>query len=125
MKNERQEFSRVDRVRKAIQRELGDILRTEIKDPRLEDLVISITEVDLTPDLSVAKVYFSIFLDDNDERQEVMTILISHQAKARKALGQRIRLRHTPELLFKFDDSLERGVRMSQLLDQIARGELD
>jgi ribosome-binding factor A len=115
----------VDRVRKAIQRELGDILRTEIKDPRLEDLVISITEVDLTPDLSVAKVYFSIFLDDNDERQEVMTILISHQAKARKALGQRIRLRHTPELLFKFDDSLERGVRMSQLLDQIARGELD
>lgn len=125
MKNERQEFSRVDRVRKAIQRELGDILRTEIKDPRLEDLVISITEVDLTPDLSVAKVYFSIFLDDDDERQEVMTILISHQAKARKALGQRIRLRHTPELLFKFDDSLERGVRMSQLLDQIARGELD
>ncbi len=123
--NQRQEFSRVDRVRKAIQRELGDILRTEMKDPRLEDLVISVTEVELTPDLSVAKAYLSIFLDDEDERMEVMTILMSHQAKARKALGQRIRLRHVPEVHFKFDDSLERGVRMSQLLDKIAKGELE
>jgi ribosome-binding factor A len=122
--NQRQTFSRVDRVRKAIQREMGDILRTEIKDPRLDDLVISVTEVDLTPDLSVAKIYLSIFLDDEDERNEVMTILITHEAKARKALGHRIRLRHTPEVHFKFDDSLERGVRMSQLLDKIARGEI-
>ena len=119
-----QDFSRADRVRKAIQREMGEILRVEIQDPRLDDIVISTTEVELTNDLSVAKVYLSIFLDDPDKRNEIMTILMEYQKKVRKAIGQRIRLRHTPEIHFKFDDSLERGVRMSQLLDKISKGEI-
>lgn len=124
MKNQRQEFSRVDRVRKAIMRELGDIIQNEIKDPRLEDLVISVTDVELTQDLSVAKAFISIFVEDEDARNEIMTILLEHQGKARKLIGQRIRLRHTPEIHFKFDDSLARGMRVSQLLDKINRGEV-
>ncbi len=123
--SQRQEFSRVDRVRKAIMRELGDILRTEIQDPRLDDIVISVTDVELTPDLTVAKAFLSVFIDDAEEREKVMTILLGHQPKVRKAIGQRIRLRHTPEIHFKFDDSLERGVRISMLLDKISRGEVE
>jgi len=124
MMAQRQEFSRADRVRKAIQREMGEILRHDIQDSRLDDIVISTTEVELTNDLSVAKVYLSIFIDDPDERNEVMTILMDYQGKVRKAIGQRIKLRHTPEIHFKFDDSLERGVRMSQLLDKLSKGEI-
>jgi ribosome-binding factor A len=122
---QRQEFTRADRVRKAIMRELGDILKNELQDPRLDDIVISVMDVDLTPDLTVAKAFISIYLDDEDERNQVMTILMGHQAKVRKAIGQRIRLRHTPEIHFKFDDSLERGVRISMLLDKISKGEVE
>jgi ribosome-binding factor A len=123
--SQRQEFSRVDRVRKAIMRELGDILKMEIQDPRLDDIVISVTDVELTPDLTVAKAYLSIYLDDEEERNEVMTILMGHQSRIRKAIGQRIRLRHTPEIHLKFDNSLERGVRISMLLDKISKGEVE
>lgn len=115
--------SRQDKVRKALLREIGDILNTEIKDPRLDHQVISVTDVVLSQDMSHAKVYLSI-LADEDRRAELMTLLLEHTPKIRKAVGHRVRLRHTPQLHLLLDDSLERGTRMTQLLEQIARGEL-
>ena len=115
-------FHRSDRVRKALMREVADIIATGLKDPRLDGVVISVTDVEVTLDLSVAKVYLSI-LAEALKQQEVMKALVESQPKIRKAVGQRIRLRHTPEVLLKLDTSLERGVRMNQLLDKIAQDE--
>jgi ribosome-binding factor A len=116
-------FSRSDRVRKAIMREVADIIKTEVKDYRLEDQVISVTDVELTKDLSVAKVYISIFSADEAQQTELMNVLLGYTGKIRKAIGQRIQLRHTPEIQLFLDHSLERGVKLQQLLDKIAKGE--
>jgi ribosome-binding factor A len=122
--NNRQTFTRADRVRKALMREIADIIATEIKDPRLDNQVISITDVEVSTDLSVAKVYISI-LADEAQQTELMTLLLGYKGKIRKAVGQRIQLRHTPELSLHLDTSLERGTHLSLLLEKIARGELD
>jgi ribosome-binding factor A len=117
-----QGFHRSDRVRKALMREVADILMTEIKDPQLEGWVISVTDVEVSADLSVAKVYISI-LGEKEEQIEVMTRLLDYTSKIRKAVGHRVRLRHTPEIVLKLDEALERGTRLTQLLDKIAKGE--
>lgn len=115
--------TRLERVRKAILCELADLIRTEVKDPRLDHQVISVTDVEITSDLRHAKVFISI-LADEDERNELMTILLESAGKLRKGLGQRVRLRYTPELHLKLDESLERGTRVHLLIEQISRGEL-
>jgi ribosome-binding factor A len=120
----RQTFSRNDRVRKALMKEMADILMTEIKDPRFDHQVISVTDIDLSGDLSHAKIFFSI-LADEDTRTELMTLILEYKPRIRKAIGQRIRLRHTPDIDLRLDDSLERGTRITALLNKIERGELD
>jgi ribosome-binding factor A len=114
---------RLERVRKAIMRELASLIANDLKDPRLDHQVISITDVEVTNDLSHAKVFISI-LGDEEERNQLMTLLLDYKGKLRKGLSQTLQLRHTPELHLHLDDSLERGLRMSQLLDKIAKGEL-
>jgi ribosome-binding factor A len=116
-------FSRVDRVRKAIMREMGDLLRYGLKDPRLSDTVISVTDVEVSGDLRHAKVFVSILTDDHDHKIELMTLLMSYEAQLRKDIGQRVRLRYVPELKLKLDEALERGTRMTQLLNQLERDE--
>lgn len=119
----RTEFSRADRVRKALMRELSDILRREIQDPALENRVVSVTDVDLSKDLRVAKVFLSV-LGSPDEQQAVITALMAHVPEIRQEVGARIRLRYTPEIRLSLDDSLERGSRVSALIDKISRGEV-
>jgi ribosome-binding factor A len=119
----RHEFSRADRVRKAIIREFSDILANEIKEPRLIDHLISVTDVEVSGDLRHAKVFVSV-MGDEATQKEVMEILKEHVSKFRYELGQRIRLRYTPEIDIRLDDSLERGTRITQLLNQISRGEV-
>jgi ribosome-binding factor A len=119
----RQEFSRADRVRKALMREVSDIIANEVKSPELSNSVISVTDVDLSNDLRHAKVFLSV-MGSFEEQEAVMAILTDWQPKIRMMIGQRIRLRFTPEIVLKLDDSLERGTRVTQLLDQISRGEV-
>ena len=119
----RQQFSRHDKVRKALMREISDIIATEIQAPELQDKIISVTDVELSPDLQHAKVFLSV-LGSPEEQQPVMDILVEAQPRIRQKVGQRIRLRFTPEVHLQLDDSLERGSRVSSLLDQIARGEI-
>jgi ribosome-binding factor A len=118
----RQTFTRHDKVRKALMREVSDIIATEIKAPELQDVIISVTDVELSQDLRHAKVFLSI-LADPEEREAILEVLEEAQPQIRQAVGQRIRLRFTPEVVLRLDDSLERGSRVSHLLDQIARGE--
>ena len=108
------EFSRNQRLGNQVLRTLNELLRFETKDPRLEG--VSLTAVDLSRDLSVARVYFSI-LDPNRERATVQEGLEKAGGFLRGKLGQAIKVRHVPELRFEHDDSAAEGQRISDLID--------
>lgn len=111
---------RNERVRKELMREISEILRTEIRG--LEG-VVSITDVEVSHDNSFAKVYYSIYGSEEQKERTVEKINKS-VPKIRYEVGRRIRLRLTPELRFILDGSIERGARVSEILDKISRGEL-
>lgn len=106
---------RTERVASQIQQELSRLLLTEAKDPRLS--AVSITDVDVTPDLQQASVYYVLFGDE--DRGRVAKGLEKAAGFLRTSLGQRVQLRHTPDLRFIYDDSLERGNQMEKLLDEL------
>lgn len=118
----RHEFSRTDRVRKELIREISKIIREDIQNPALVDQIISVTDIDLSNDLRHAKVFVSV-MADTEQQQALMEILTEETPKIRNLVGQRIRLRYTPALVFLMDDSLERGSRVTQLLNKLSRGE--
>lgn len=105
-----------------VQVHLNDLLRTRVNDPRLH--MVTITAVEVTPDVARAHVYFSV-LGGAEEQAETLQILRSMAGFLRRELGQRIRLRNTPELVFHWDSSIERGERISNLLDQVLQEEED
>lgn len=112
---------RARRVADQIQIELSDIIGRRLKDPRRG--FITLTGVDLTPDLKVAKVYVSALEPDDLERG--LSTLKRAKGFLRYHLGQRIRLRHVPELHFFADQSVEQGQRIEELLRELhERGEL-
>ena len=96
-------------------RPLNEVLRFETKDPRLEG--VSLTSVDLSRDLSVARVYFSL-LDPNADVEPVQQGLEKASGFLRAKLGQAIKVRHVPELRFEHDDSAAEGQRISDLIDR-------
>ncbi|MDR0379947.1 MAG: 30S ribosome-binding factor RbfA [Candidatus Accumulibacter sp.] len=108
-------FSRRDRIAGQIRRDLAELIRTEVKDPRVG--MISITDVEVSPDYAHAKVFFSCL----SGREHVDPILAGLQQAAgflRRELGRRIRIHNTPQLHFIFDESLERGADLSNLIRQ-------
>lgn len=116
-------YNRSDRVSQQIKRELSEIIqRNEIKDDRIGGLV-SITEVMVSGDLRNVKVYFSVY---GEESQRVGTLAALEEATGflRGELCRRLGIRFAPELVFKLDDSLERGHRITELLDKIKRKEV-
>lgn len=108
---------RTEKVNDLLRDEISSILLRDIKDPRLAHLV-SITSVDVAPDLKYAKVFISVFGTD-EEKEEVMAGLESASRFVRRELSNRLRLRHIPELSFRKDDSIERGSRILKLLKEI------
>jgi ribosome-binding factor A len=114
--------SRADKVRKALIREVSDLLQKNIKDPRISGLV-SVTDIDLSNDCRYAKVFVSVY-GSEEERQKTMQALESSTGYIRSEIGKRISMRFTPEIKFKIDDSLERGARVTDLLNKISQGEL-
>jgi ribosome-binding factor A len=109
---------RVSRVSSLIKREVSQMLLNEIKDDRVGAGMVSITDVDVSGDLQHAKIYVSIY-GNEAAKAETMEGLKSSAAFVRRELGQRVRLRRTPEVLFVEDRSLERGDRTLHLLNQI------
>lgn len=107
------EFKRSDRVGAQIQREVADLLRTRIKDPDLG--MVTLSEVELSRDLAVAKLYVS-FLAPRLSPVQCVKRLGNFVPELRHELGKRIRIRVLPELRFAYDDSIERGIRMDALL---------
>ncbi len=109
-------MDRTDRISEEIKRELSDLIRHQIKDPRLPEFV-SITLVRVTKDLRYAKVYVSV-LGDEDKKKGALAALTHAAGFIRHEIGQRINLRYTPEFNFKLDDSIEQGMYLSKLIDE-------
>jgi ribosome-binding factor A len=109
---------RMSRVAELIKREISQMILFELKDDRVGAGMISITDVDLSGDLQHAKIFVSIY--GNDEARELtMAALHSATGYIRRSLGKRIQLRRTPELIFEEDLSLARGTEMLTLLTRI------
>ncbi len=113
------DFARGRRVGEQIQRELAEIVRLEMKDPRIG--LITFTGVEVTPDLAHAKVYFTL-LGDADKQAEVRAALQHGAGFLRSQLAQRLKLRTMPQLHFQYDESVERGMRLSRLIDEAVGG---
>ena len=111
---------RVSRVSALIKREVSQMLLHGIKDDRVGSGMVSITDIDLSGDLQHATIFVSIYGTES-AKIETMEGLKASTAFVRKELGHRIRLRRTPEIIFKEDTSLERGDQMLNLLNQISQ----
>jgi ribosome-binding factor A len=105
---------RLRRVADQIQRELSDILRSELKDPRVG--MITLTGVEVSPDFAHAKVFFTS-LADAAQRDEVRAGLKRASGFLRTMLGARLKIHNTPELHFVYDESVESGIRLTHLIE--------
>ncbi len=102
------------RVNEAIREILGDAITTELKDPRIG--FVTVTEVDTSPDLRAARVYVSV-LGSPEERESSLAGLRSSHGVLQSKIASGMRLKRTPTLTFEYDESVDRGARISRLLD--------
>ncbi len=109
------------RLNGEVQKVLADIIRSEIKDPRVGP-VTSVTAVEVATDLKTCKVWIST-LGDAVERQATIEGLDNAMGFIRRKLAQTLNLRNTPEISFILDNSLEYGMNMSKLIDEVNKGE--
>ena len=108
--------NRIGRINEEIQRELADLLR-ELKDPRVQKTMLSITRVETTPDLRYAKVYVSLL--DKEYTKETLAGLKSSAGYLRRELGRSLQLRYTPELQWVADDSITHGAHILDILSKL------
>ncbi len=108
--------NRINRINEEIQKELSSLLRT-VKDPRVQDTMISITRVETTPDLRYTKVYVS-FLQE-EKAKDAMAGLKSAAGYLRRQLGSNLKLRYSPEIVWALDDSITYGAKMLKLINSL------
>lgn len=109
---------KMTRINEEVLRELSNILRGEIKDPRISPMC-SVVAVEVAPDLKSAKAYISV-LGDGAAQKSTMEGLKSSAGFIRRKLAENVNLRNTPEMTFILDQSIEYGVRMSRMIDEVA-----
>jgi len=108
---------RSERMSKLIQREISALLECVVNDPRLSQF-ISVTGVSLSPDLKYAKIFVSTF-GNEVSREDMLTGFDRASGFLRRELSSRLKLRHMPQLSFYYDDSIERGTRLLELIGQV------
>jgi ribosome-binding factor A len=106
---------RMRRVNEAVREVVSARLAEGLRDPRIG--FVTVTSVDTTPDLRQARVYVSV-LGDDEERAATMAGLASAHGVLQQSVARELRMKHTPTLQFVFDESIERGMRISELLDE-------
>ena len=111
--------NRINRINEEIQKELSSLLRT-VKDPRVQDTMISITRVETTPDLRYTKVYVS-FLQE-ERAKDAMAGLKSAGGYLRRERGHNLQLRYAPEIVWSLDDSITYGAKMLKLINSLETG---
>ncbi|SHE63422.1 30S ribosome-binding factor RbfA [Clostridium fallax] len=105
------------RINEEVKKEISDIIRNDIKDPRLTAM-ISITQVSVTKDLRYAKVFVSIFGKNEEEKENSFLALKKSSGFIRREIGHRINLRYTPEIIFELDNSIEHGMHIDALIEK-------
>ncbi|MCR4610893.1 MAG: 30S ribosome-binding factor RbfA [Lachnospiraceae bacterium] len=105
------------RINEEVMRELSNIIRSDVKDPRISPMT-SVVAVEVAPDLKTAKAYISVLGNDEDVAKTIEG-LKSSSGYIRHKLAQNINLRNTPEITYIMDQSIEYGVRMSKLIDEV------
>ena len=111
---------RMIRINDEITKEMSNILRSELKDPRIKSMT-SVIKTETTQDLKYCKVFVSVLGNDED-KESVMQGLKNASGFIRKLIAERINLRNTPELIFKLDDSVEYAIRMDRLIKEVSAG---
>lgn len=111
---------RANRVGEQMKKELGEIIGQKIKDPRVG--FVTVTDVQVTGDLQQATIYISV-LGDEKEKEDTLIGLTKAKGFIRSEIGQRIRLRKTPEISFEYDESIDYGNRIETLLNKIKQEE--
>ena len=109
------------RINGEVQKELAEIIRGEIKDPRISPLT-SVISVEVAPDLKTCKAWISVYGDDH-VAEDTLAGLRSAEGYIRRELARRINLRNTPEIRFIVDQSIAYGVKMSKLIDEVAKSD--
>lgn len=109
---------RIERLNRLIRDEISELLRRQVKDPRLSGF-ITVTRVSTSPDLRHAKIFISI-IGNEDEKKECLKGLAAASGFLRRELSLRLTLRRTPELSFHYDDSIDQGTHVLQLITQVA-----
>jgi|SRR5699024_3445750 len=112
---------RVSRISTEIKRVISQLIIESIKDPRVNELT-TITDVEVTNDLSFAKVYVGVFGDDK-AKEDAIEGLENAKGFIKRELGQKIELRHIPELIFEIDETIEHGNKIESLIKEINKGE--
>lgn len=112
---------RVERVNSLIRQEISQLLQRQVKDPRLGSFV-SVIEVDTSSDLKSAKVFVSC-IGGEEKKEEILHVLVAASGFFRGELAKRLKLRHIPELDFQWDDSIERGAHILELIDRVSEAE--
>lgn len=112
---------RPERVAETIKREMAEILSRKLRDPRLGGM-ISVTDVEVTPDLSMARIFVSV-LAEGAEREQTLQALTRSEGFVRHELAPRLGLREMPSVRFVLDTSIEHGARVEELLRKLAQGE--
>lgn len=107
---------RIHRISEEIKREISTIIQKELKDPRIPEFV-SVLSVDTARDLRYAKVFISVYGNDKEKRKAIEG-LRNAAGFIRREIGQRIKLRYTPELLFQLDNSIEQGIYINKLINE-------
>ena len=114
--------NRSNRVAEQMKKELGEIIARKLKDPRIG--FVTVTDVEVTGDLQQATVFITV-LGDDKKRRETLKGLVQAKGFIRTEIGQRIRLRKTPELMFELDKSFDYGNKIDNLLRQIKTEEVE
>jgi len=107
---------RLEKLSEEIRREISAILAEEVKDPRLS--MISVTRVEVSNDLGAARIFVSV-LGDEKKQEQAMQALEKARGFLRTEVSNRIRLRHSPEISFKLDKSIEHGLKITSILDKL------
>lgn len=110
-------FPRNSRLSEEIKRSISNIIQNELKDPRIP-MLTSVTNVDVTKDLKYAKVFISVY-GDPEQKAKCIEGLKSSSGFIRKEVGNSVKMRHIPELMFELDESIEYGLHISKILNEI------
>lgn len=113
---------RLDKMNELVKRELSDLILKDLKDPRIKGL-ITVTKVEIAPDLKTAKIFISIFGVNEEDKKKAFIGLNNSSSFLKYKLMKNLELKYTPELFFKEDDSLEKGFYIIEKLNKLNNAE--